>query len=149
MEIKLYITTDSDTTINKTLDEVARFNIELRDIQDVIAPVLLLGAIEGVDLKTVNYARIDAFERFYFVRSVAVGPDNIYTLSLEVDVIETYKEDILNAQAEISRKIEDNDFRMISSVPEVRKETDIHYSNKSLGLETSIIFSTIGQEMVF
>ena len=61
MEIKLYITEDADTVMNKDLTLITTLDIQMRDTQNVSAPILILGEIAGVDLKTVNYAYIDEF----------------------------------------------------------------------------------------
>lgn len=147
MEIKLYITEDSDTTMNKDLTHISTVSIDMRDTQNVSTPVVLLGEIEGVNLKTVNYAYIDEFERFYFVRSVNVGPNNVYALALECDVIETYKEDILNSSAEISRGIQEGDYGDVAASSEVRREVDIFKSDKGFTGEYTTIFSTVGTEV--
>lgn len=144
MEIKLYITEDEDNVINKTLSLVSTVNIQLRDTQDIVTPVVLLGEIEGIDLKTVNYAYMEEFERFYFIRSINVGPNNIYALALECDVIETYKEDILDSSAQINRAVQAGDYGDIGTSIEVRREVDIFKSNRGFTGKNSIILSTIG-----
>ena len=144
MEIKLYTTEDADNVINKTLALVSTVQIQLRDTHNITAPVVLLGEIAGVDLKTVNYAYMDEFKRFYFVRSINVGPNNIYALALECDVIETYKEDILNSSAQINRGVKKGDYGDIGTSIEVRREVDIFKSDKGFVGKNSIILSTIG-----
>lgn len=147
MEIKLYTTEDADNVINKTLVPISTVQIQLRDTQNITAPVVLLGKITGIDLKAVNYAYMDEFKRFYFVRSINVGPNNIYALALECDVIETYKEDILASTAHITRSIKVNDYGDITASAEVKKEVDMYESDKGFSGEKSIIFSTIGQNI--
>ena len=144
MEIKLYTTEDADNVINKTLVPISTVHIQLRDTHNITAPVVLLGEIAGVDLKTVNYAYMDEFKRFYFVRSINVGPNNIYALALECDVIETYKEDILNSSAQINRGVKKGDYGDIGTSIEVRREVDIFKSDKGFVGKNSIILSTIG-----
>lgn len=144
MEIKLYTTEDADNVINKTLALVSTVQIQLRDTQNITAPVVLLGKITGVDLKAVNYAYMDEFKRFYFIRSINVGPNNIYALALECDVIETYKEDILNSSAQINRGVKKGDYGDIGTSIEVRREVDIFKSDKGFVGKNSIILSTIG-----
>ena len=144
MEIKLYITEDADTVMNKNLTLITTFDIQIRDTQNVSAPILILGEIEGVDLKTVNYAYIDEFKRYYFIRTITVGQNNIHTLAMECDVIETYKEDILNSSAQINRGVKKGDYGDIGTSIEVRREVDIFKSDKGFVGKNSIILSTIG-----
>ena len=144
MEIKLYITEDSDTVMNKNLTLITTLDIQMRDTQNVSAPILILGEMAGVDLKAVNYAYIDEFKRYYFIRTITVGQNNIHTLSMECDVIETYKEDILNSSAQINRGVKKGDYGDIGTSIEVRREVDIFKSDKGFVGKNSIILSTIG-----
>lgn len=144
MEIKLYITEDADTVMNKDLTLITTLDIQMRDTQNVSAPILILGEIAGVDLKTVNYAYIDEFKRYYFIRTITVGQNNIHTLTMECDVIETYKEDILNSSAQINRGVKKGDYGDIGTSIEVRREVDIFKSDKGFVGKNSIILSTIG-----
>ena len=147
MEIKLYITEDADTVMNKDLTLIATFDIQMRDTQNVSAPILILGEIEGVDLKTVNYAYIDEFKRYYFIRTITVGQNNIYTLAMECDVIETYKEDILNSSALISRRVAAGDYGDMAVSSEVRKEVEVFKSTRGFNEDKTIILSTVGTEV--
>ena len=147
MEIKLYITEDSDTVMNKDLTLIATFDIQMRDTQNVSAPILILGEIEGVDLKAVNYAYIDEFKRYYFIRTITVGQNNIYTLAMECDVIETYKEDILNSSALISRRVAAGDYGDMAVSSEVRKEVEVFKSTRGFNEDKTIILSTVGTEV--
>ena len=147
MEIKLYITEDSDTVMNKDLTLIATFDIQMRDTQNVSAPILILGEIAGVDLKTVNYAYIDEFKRYYFIRTITVGQNNIYTLAMECDVIETYREDILNSSALISRRVAAGDYGDMAVSSEVRKEVEVFKSSRGFNENKTIILSTVGTEV--
>ena len=147
MEIKLYITEDSDTVMNKDLTLIATFDIQMRDTQNVSAPILILGEIAGVDLKTVNYAYIDEFKRYYFIRTITVGQNNIYTLTMECDVIETYREDILNSSALISRRVAAGDYGDMAVSSEVRKEVEVFKSSRGFNENKTIILSTVGTEV--
>ena len=147
MEIKLYITEDADTVMNKDLTLITTLDIQMRDTQNVSAPILILGEIAGVDLKTVNYAYIDEFKRYYFIRTITVGQNNIYTLTMECDVIETYKEDILNSSALISRRVAAGDYGDMAVSSEVRKEVEVFKSTRGFNENKTIILSTVGTEV--
>ena len=147
MDIQLYVTSDDDTIMNKMLELRYDITMELKDTTNITQPVILLYESEDLDLRSVNYAYLPEFKRYYFIRSVNVAPNNIYQLLLECDVIETFKEEILNSTAEITRKIGTDDYLDIGTTSEVRKDATIYESNKGLEDEFSIIFSTIGQDI--
>jgi hypothetical protein len=54
-----------------------------------------------------NYCYIPEFERYYFIENVDIVRANLYRVYLSVDVLETYKTEILN-QAVIVEKNENN-----------------------------------------
>lgn len=146
MEIKLYTTEDAETVINKELTLKYELEMQMKSKQNVTQPTIVLQ--EGdMDLQGVNYAYIPDFERYYFIRSFNVGPNQIYDLLLECDVLETFKDEILSSKAEITRNIQGGDYMEIPGSLEVRKEVDVYKSNRGFKNEESIIFSTIGQQL--
>lgn len=147
MEILLYTTQDADTVMNKTLELKYTIQMEIKDAQNITQPTIALMEYEDMKLDEVNYAFIPDFNRYYFIRSYNVAPNQIYHLMLECDVIETFKEEILQSQADISRVIEEGDYLDVGTINEVRKEAEIYESNKGFADEFSILFSTIGQDI--
>lgn len=145
MKLELYKTHDADTVMNKTKELIYTFNVDLKATENITELTVPLYEEEGVDLNDINYAYIEEFRRYYFLRSYNVGPNKIYHLLLECDVIETYKEEILNSQANITRKIKEGDFMNISGNFDIRKEVDVYNSNKGFHEEETVILSTIGQ----
>ena len=148
MEIELYVTHDADTVMNKDIELKHTVEMDIKDTTNITQPIIVLYEDEELDLRNVNYAYIPEFKRYYFIRSVNVAPDNIYQLLLECDVIETFKQEILNSPAEITRGIKENDYLDTATSSEVKKDVDIHMSNKGLEDKFSIIFSTIGQPIL-
>ena len=148
MIIQLFNTIDDDTVIGKSLSLKYEIEMELKDRQNISQPTIYL--YEGdMDLQSVNYAYIPHFERYYFVRTYNMGPNQVYELLLECDVIESFKEEILASEAEITRNIKEGDYKGSSSESEVRKEVDIHKSNRGFSDDTSIVLTTIsaGREL--
>lgn len=147
MEILLYTTQDADTVMNKTLELKYTIQMEIKDSQNITQPTIALMEYEDMKLDEVNYAYIPDFNRYYFIRSYNVAPNQIYHLALECDVIETFKEEIIQSQADISRVIEEGDYLDVGTINEVRKEAEIYESDKGFSDEFSILFSTIGQDI--
>lgn len=149
MIIQLYKTFDDDNVINKTLELKHEIEINLKGNTDITNPVIPLQEIEDLNLKEVNYAYLPEFKRYYFIRNISTAPNKIYNLFLDCDVIETYKETILNSEVEITRAIGKDDYRDINPNLEVRKEVDVYESDKGLSTDKfSIVFSTIGQDLL-
>lgn len=147
MNINLYNTLDTDEVLNKSLVLKHEVDIKLKTTTNVMQPIIILYESIGIDLSEVNYAYLPEFQRYYFIRSKNLAPNDIYEMLLECDVLETYKNVIMNSRSEITRPIRENDFMDGSITSEVRKDVKIYKSNKGFKDERSIIFSTIGHDI--
>lgn len=142
MEIRLYYTRNANNTINKVLENERVFQIKFKDVADEINPTVKIK--EQGKLK-VNYAYIPDFEKYYFVSDITIYPNTIHTLELEVDVLETYKEDILESNATVSRSNYSNEYFDGGDYrAEERKEHTIYESDTEVEFEDNTILVTIG-----
>ena len=136
MDLILYKTTDSSNVIGKTLTDQLEININLKRSEDQEKPRLLLKN-DGNKYTGYNYAYIDLFKRYYFVESIN-NNGKIIELQLETDVLETYKEDILNSKASNTSYYPDN------AVTDVRKRKDVYTSDVTLPDDETMILVTTG-----
>lgn len=137
MKVTLYKTTDQNNTINKNLTDPLEINIKLKRTEDQERPRLLLKN-DNDKYAGYNYAYIEFFKRYYFVESTSNNNDRIIELQLETDVLETYKDDILSAQASNISYYPDN------NITDVRKRKDIYSSDVTLSDDTTMILVTTG-----
>lgn len=144
MELRLYRTLDNENVINKNLSLIHTMNIKLKDTVSITNPTLILSEVNGVDYFQCNYCFLSEFNRYYFIRDIELLNNKNYRMQLEVDVLESFKDDILNSYAEISRTIKQGDYMNINDVVDLRKEIDIYENEISLTNEKNIILSTIG-----
>ena len=139
MELILYNVKDAHNVIGKTLNEVSRVNITMKKTEDIEKPTIVL-TDTGT---TYNYARIPFFNRYYFIDEFKRGTNGLITLALSVDVLETYKDDILNSPATISAKTglgyQDGVVQVDS-----RKNITVVKSDITLPEANSIILTTVG-----
>lgn len=142
MELILYKTTDDDNVINKELEFFKSININLKDNVNVTNPDLKL-RLNVDDVKNFNYAEIDLLNRKYFVRDIQNLNNDVWLVRLECDVLETYKDDILNSKASVTRNIGVGDYQDISQEFEVKRDVHIYESNRTLNKEKTMILSTI------
>lgn len=142
MELKLYKTTDDDNVIGKELEFFKSININLKDNVNVTNPDLKL-RLNVDDVKNFNYAEIDLLNRKYFVRDIQNLNNDVWLVRLECDVLETYKDDILNSKANVTRNIGVGDYQDISQEFEVKRNVHIYESNRTLNREKTMILSTI------
>lgn len=144
MELRLYRTLDNENVINKNLSLIHTMNIKLKDTVSITNPILILSEVNGLDYFQCNYCFLSEFNRYYFIRDIELLNNKNYRMQLEVDVLESFKEDILNSYAEISRTIKQGDYMNINDVIDLRKEIDIYENEIALTNEKNIILSTIG-----
>lgn len=72
-------------------------DVVLKRDTSILRPVLTLASDE--DIYTYNYLHIPVFGRYYFIDDIRSVHDNLWEISAHVDVLETYKTDILNNEA--------------------------------------------------
>ena len=139
MQLILYTTKDSHNVIGKHLNEVSRVNITMKKTEDIENPTIVL-TDTGLNY---NYARIPFFNRYYFIDKFKRGTNGLITIDLSVDVLETYKNDILNSTATISAKTglgyQDGTVQVDS-----RKNITVVKSDITLPEASSIILTTVG-----
>lgn len=138
MKVILYKTTDQNNTINKNLTDPLEININLKRSEDQERPRLLLKN-DNDKYKGYNYAYIDFFKRYYFVESTSNNNDRIIELQLETDVLETYKDDILNG----SYYNFSSDYQSKNNYT-IKQDKTIIKSDVTLPDENNIILVTIG-----
>lgn len=143
MQLILHKTTDSNKVINKTLSNAVDLNITLKRDTDIIRPIILLSKVSGINFKQYNYAHIPDLNRYYFINSVESVNNSIDKLSLECDVLETYKTDILSSEATYISEIKDGDNNIYSAASGVNDIIKIA-SDTTLEKGESIILATLG-----
>lgn len=92
MEVIFYYNASDDRVINKTLVGGKSFIGVPRDEVDVMAPVI---RFESDEILRYNYAYIPELQRYYVVTSVNAYRDGIWDVSLSVDVLMSFRGDIM------------------------------------------------------
>lgn len=93
MTIYFYDMIDDPRTMPKNLQNETTKTGTIRGEVDIMRPVI---DIEG-NVFTPNYAYIPDFNRYYYIDSVRILRTGICTLTLRVDVLQSFYEDIVNA----------------------------------------------------
>ena len=142
MIMKMYNTTDSDNTMGKTLTDETEFNIKLKGNTSITQPVVVL---HSNNIILFNYAYIPEFNRYYFVDKIELFPNGIYNITLNVDVLESFKNDIKNSYGMISKQTNINNYYNDGYESEIKKEVDLYRSNITFNLDTKEkVLVTIG-----
>lgn len=109
MNIIFYTYTNEKNAINKTLTSLATLSGNLRSECDILNPVITV-EIDNSNLtqteiiKTANYAYIEDFGRYYFITGIKGVGKNLVEITLKVDVLYSWKNEILAQSCIISRQ---------------------------------------------
>lgn len=93
MKLKIYNNNSNNNVLNKKITPVSELDFTLKSDNSIMQPILVLkNYIKG------NYCYIDELKRYYFINDVRLLTGGLYELHLDVDVLMTYKNEIINAE---------------------------------------------------
>ena len=98
-----FIKMESETNvIGKTWDETNNLNIEGHLIYDtsLTNPKFYISG----DVRGYNYVYIPLFDRFYYINNITLKENNLEIIDMKVDVLQSFKDEILNNNALIERQ---------------------------------------------
>lgn len=143
MDFKLWQNASPDNTINKSLSGETTINIFLKKDVDVSSPEIILKTVSGIDFGAFNYAEIPAIGRKYFIRSIDRLNNDVFRFNLECDVIETYKDEILNSNCLYKRAIKTGDMGEYNVSKSANTITTKIASSEALLIENQLIISVL------
>lgn len=101
MQIKFYKNSSEKNKIGKSLSSELTLNGNLRDECSITSPSILVEATSLVDY---NYCYIPEFKRYYFISDITSVRNNLWRVSLKCDVLESFKNGILNSSCIIDKQ---------------------------------------------
>lgn len=104
MKIYLYKNYSDAQNISKNIELVDQLTGTLRGNCSILNPVFHIEADPNFVPAFVNYCYIPEFGRYYFIREVRYIRNKLLEISCHVDVLYTYKEQILSTSAWIARQ---------------------------------------------
>lgn len=93
MQIILYVNHSERNAINKVIDSDNTLTGSLRSESSVITPSFV---VEIENPSNYNYCYIEAFHRYYFISDITSIRTGIWKIDCTVDVLMSFKTDILN-----------------------------------------------------
>lgn len=111
LKIDLYTCSADSIVVNKQpyLRSVVTTGFTFKDICDIINPKIILSNTNDITITELkfDYARIEKFNKYYFVKDIKYLNNNLLEVQLELDVLMTNKNAIYNLTAFVDR----NEFR--------------------------------------
>jgi hypothetical protein len=104
MTIKFYKNLSDKNHVDKNITQVGSdVTGTLRDDCSILNPVIQIENFTGFNLTECNYAYIVEFGRYYYINNITLT-NQLYEISMHVDVLMSYKDEIRNNNAVISRQ---------------------------------------------
>lgn len=108
MIISLKTNHSPKNAINKTLTNGASYEGTLKEGSSITDPVIL---VQSATMPGGNYAEIEAFGRFYYIKDIVNTNTDLWEIHLHSDPLYTFREAILHAPCIIT-KTASNDFNL-------------------------------------
>ena len=141
MKLEFFHTDDSSNTINKTLTKISEKDVTLKASTDILAPRMVFLAKDFST--TINYMKM--LDKYYFVDLQFIRNDSLVIINSSIDVLETYKDLILNSQADIIEKSTISNVKQNDITQET--VTKIFKSDTIVPDGSSIIMQTTGEPL--
>lgn len=101
MKIVLYRNESENNKVGKSLVELASVNGTLRERTSILNPTI---EINNNNVINANYAYIPEFKRYYFITDIESVRNGLWGVSMKVDVLESYKQQIYENEAILARQ---------------------------------------------
>lgn len=92
MECILFHNSSVRNMINKTLEQLDTTEMSFLSQEDILSPII---TVKNLNPKA-NYVYLDILGRYYFINKWSVKNNGLFILELQVDVLYTYREEIMN-----------------------------------------------------
>lgn len=129
-------------TINKDTELIVEKTIALKSECDIVNPYLLLKLDDNLYLS--NYAYIPQFKRYYFITGIEILTKTLVGISLHVDVLESFKDDVLAGTVHITESSNVDNYYPKELDSLTSMESHKFISNKELALNPSKVLATLG-----
>ena len=129
-------------TINKDTELIVEKTITLKNECDFVNPYLLLKVDDVLFLS--NYVYIPDFKRYYFITGIEILTKTLVGISLHVDVLESFKNDVLAGTVHITESSNVDNYYPKELDSLTSMESHKFISNKELALSPRKVLATLG-----
>lgn len=144
MILKIGNTEDSQNIINKTFVIGEVMNITLRNDFNILDPEITLIFNDAETAINYNYLELPELNKKYFVVSSEMVNDRVVKFNCTIDILESYKSDILTSDYSFNRGIKAGDYNGDSLPQTSYKTISKHESSKTFNSGISQIMVTVG-----
>ena len=109
MDITLMYTESPNNMLVKEYSVIEGFSGTMRAPLSALRPVIDVEISNTLGVMNANYAYIQQFDKFYFIRNKTNVVNNMWRFELEEDVLMTYHVDILSTNGVVERQKDNYD----------------------------------------
>lgn len=102
-DVKLQYNASPKNQIGKALTDKITLTGTLKDSCDMLNPIVIVQS-DVATISACNYVYIAEFKRYYFITDFTVSRTNLVSLHLHVDVLESFKTELLKCSCITSRQ---------------------------------------------
>lgn len=99
-KLKLYKNSSENNDVLKNISNETVIQGYSRTAVDILNPVIDLA---GVEVNSFNYCYVQELKRYYYIENMTLSPNGVTRLSMSVDVLMSYREDILESHGVITK----------------------------------------------
>lgn len=104
LTLKVLKTSTDKKYLSKSVNEITERKCRLKDGSSIVNPIVILKKMSDSHIRQFNYAYIKELGRYYFVNDIVEMPAEQIQVSMHVDVLNSYKNDIRGITALIERQ---------------------------------------------
>lgn len=142
MKIIFYNCLDDYNKLNKTLSNKTELDILLKDNVNFINPNIILK--NQISNFTFNYCFIPIFNRYYFIDNIEVLNNNLISISLKIDVLMTYKNEINNSSVIITEATNEINPNNANYIAEKNINTNVIDLDNPFREDSDILITIVG-----
>lgn len=104
MKLELMNTSADKRYLSKSTNVVKTVNCKIKQGTSIINPTVIIGKLTAEHIRKCNYAHISDFGRYYFINNITETTANQLEISMHVDVLKTYAQQIRGISTLILRQ---------------------------------------------
>lgn len=145
VKITLYNNYSDNNVVSKNINPITTIACELKQDCSMNNPVIIVGYNSLPNWLYANYAYVDIFGRYYYIKDIKIATGSIIEITLQVDVLMSFASQIKGISCVIERQeILTNPYIIDSELP-VRSQRFITYKKiGSLGNSHTIVLTVTG-----
>ena len=104
MKLTLMKTSSDKRDLSKSTTTIKTVNCKIKEGTSIINPTVIINKMSASHIRQCNYSYISDLGRYYFITDIESVKSELWGVSMKVDVLETYKQQIYNNEAILSRQ---------------------------------------------